>query len=173
MEDVTAPEVIDEQEPLVELAVASNHAFKTFNQMYAGSSTLVMNTPLHRAHRASQSWRELFRIDKHLSREEAADDGGKRLRSDTDIVQMCKRTKLRTRPIGKLSDLEAVARALYNNPSLRFRQPGQRNAMLATMGRHAAEQVVVVLATGSGKTLIAMVGAALDGAGTTVMEGWH
>ncbi|KJK84805.1 hypothetical protein H633G_11408 [Metarhizium anisopliae BRIP 53284] len=37
------------------------------------------------------------------------------------------------------------------------------------MGRHAAEQVVVVLATGSGKTLIAMVGAALDGAGTTIV----
>ncbi|EFZ03297.2 tlh3 [Metarhizium robertsii ARSEF 23] len=171
MEDVTASEVIDEEELLVDLAVASNHAFKTFNQMYAGSSTLVMNTPLHRAHRASRSWRELFRIDEHLSREEAAGDGGKRMRSgtDMDMVQMCKRTKLRTRPLGKVSDLEAVARALYNNPSLRFRRPGQRNAMLATMGRHAAEQVVVVLATGSGKTLIAMVGAALDGAGTTIV----
>ncbi|KJK86579.1 hypothetical protein H633G_09581, partial [Metarhizium anisopliae BRIP 53284] len=103
MEDVTASEVIDEEELLVDLAVASNHAFKTFNQMYAGSSTLVMNTPLHRAHRASRSWRELFRIDEHLSREEAAGDGGKRLRSgtDMDMVQMCKRTKLRTRPLGK------------------------------------------------------------------------
>lgn len=41
--------------------------------------------------------------------------------------------------------------------------------MLATMGPDAAEQVVVVLATGSGKTLIAMAAAALKGAGTTVM----
>ncbi|KAI5455820.1 hypothetical protein BGZ63DRAFT_368345, partial [Mariannaea sp. PMI_226] len=37
------------------------------------------------------------------------------------------------------------------------------------MGANAAEQVVVVLATSSGKTLIAMVGAALEGAGTTIM----
>lgn len=85
------------------------------------------------------------------------------------MVQICKRIKLRIRPLRKVSDLEVVARALYNNPSLRFRRPGQRNAMLATMGCHVAEQVIVVLAMGSGKTLIAMVGAALDGAGTMIV----
>ena len=174
METVTAPETIDEEELLVDLAEASNHAFKTFNHSYAGSTTLVMNTALHRAYRASQSWRTLFRIDEHLSREEAVGSGGKRLHSmvepdESDIVTACKMTKLRTRPVAKARQLEAVARVLYNDSSLQLRRPGQRNAMVATMGRQAAEQVVVVLATGSGKSLIAMVGAALDGAGTTIM----
>jgi len=41
--------------------------------------------------------------------------------------------------------------------------------MLAMMGPGAAEQVVVVLATGSGKTLIVMVAAVLEGAGTTIV----
>ncbi|KAL6359113.1 hypothetical protein LRP88_09313 [Fusarium phalaenopsidis] len=41
--------------------------------------------------------------------------------------------------------------------------------MLATLGPRPAEQVIVVLATGSGKTLIVMVGAALEGAATTIL----
>jgi superfamily II DNA helicase RecQ len=41
--------------------------------------------------------------------------------------------------------------------------------MLAVMGPRAAEQVIVVLRTGSGKSLIIMVAAAMEGAGTTVL----
>ena len=41
--------------------------------------------------------------------------------------------------------------------------------MLAAMGPRAAEQELVVLGTGSGKTLIVMVAAASEGAGTTIM----
>jgi phosphoribosylaminoimidazole (AIR) synthetase len=41
--------------------------------------------------------------------------------------------------------------------------------MLAVLGPGAAEQVVAVLATGSGKSLIFMVGATLRGAGTTIV----
>ena len=41
--------------------------------------------------------------------------------------------------------------------------------MLATMGPGAAEQVIAVLATGGGKTLIFMVAARLAGAGTTIV----
>ncbi|KAM5515467.1 hypothetical protein FOXYSP1_06434 [Fusarium oxysporum f. sp. phaseoli] len=37
------------------------------------------------------------------------------------------------------------------------------------VGLHAPEQVVVILATGSGKTLIFMVGAALEGSATTIL----
>jgi superfamily II DNA helicase RecQ len=37
------------------------------------------------------------------------------------------------------------------------------------VGPHAPEQVVVVLATGSGKTLTFMVGAALEGSETTIL----
>jgi superfamily II DNA helicase RecQ len=41
--------------------------------------------------------------------------------------------------------------------------------MLAVMGPRAAEQVIVVLGTGSGKSLIIMVAAVMEGAGTTVL----
>ncbi|KAH7183761.1 hypothetical protein BKA60DRAFT_475198 [Fusarium oxysporum] len=41
--------------------------------------------------------------------------------------------------------------------------------MLATIGPRAPEQVIVVLATGSGKTLVFMVGATLAGAETTIL----
>lgn len=41
--------------------------------------------------------------------------------------------------------------------------------MLATMGPQPAEQVIVFVATGSGKTLIVMVSAALEGAATTML----
>ncbi len=41
--------------------------------------------------------------------------------------------------------------------------------MLAVLGPRPAEQVVVVLATGSGKTLVVMVGAALDDGQTTIL----
>ena len=127
-------EVIDEEELLVDLAVASNYGYKTFNQTYAGFPTLVMNTPLHQTYQASQSWRILFQIDEHLSREEAADDSGKCLRSMAeldepgDMAETDKRTKLRTRPLAKVKDLEAVAREPYNNATLRLRHPGRRIA---------------------------------------------
>jgi superfamily II DNA helicase RecQ len=41
--------------------------------------------------------------------------------------------------------------------------------LLATVGPDAPEQVVVVLATRSGKTLTFMVGAALEGSATTIL----
>jgi superfamily II DNA or RNA helicase len=85
------------------------------------------------------------------------------------MVTACKKARFRTRPRATERDLVAVARKLYNDPDLQLRRPGQRDAMLAAMGTHAAEQVVVVLATGTGKTLIVMAAAALEGARTTIL----
>ena len=67
------------------------------------------------------------------------------------------------------ADLLAVARKLYNAPDLQFRVPGQRNGVLAIMGPQPAEQVVLVIGTGSGKTLVVMIGAAIADAGTTIL----
>ncbi|KAG5912681.1 hypothetical protein E4U61_000174, partial [Claviceps capensis] len=80
-----------------------------------------------------------------------------------------KKARLRVRPKQTAGTLEAVARQLYNDPTMKFRQPGQRNAMLAMLGPRATDQVVAVLATGSGKTLLYMVGAKLAGAGITIV----
>ncbi|KAJ3453957.1 hypothetical protein MRS44_018589 [Fusarium solani] len=65
--------------------------------------------------------------------------------------------------------LISVARHLYNDGTLQLRRPGQRDAMLAVLGPQPPEQIVVVLDTGSGKTLIVMVVASLVGAVTTVV----
>jgi superfamily II DNA helicase RecQ len=67
------------------------------------------------------------------------------------------------------ADLLTVARKLYNSPDLQLRVPGQRQALLAVMGTQHAEQVVAVLATGSGETLIPMVGASVADARTTIL----
>lgn len=66
------------------------------------------------------------------------------------------------------ADLLAVAQKLYHTPDLQFQVPSQRNRVLAVMGPQPAEQVVLVIGTGSGKTLIVMVGAAVADTGTTI-----
>ncbi|KAK2684623.1 hypothetical protein QWA68_017018, partial [Fusarium oxysporum] len=165
-EIATLDEVEDETE-LADLAGMSNHSFRTFNFAYAGSTTLTVTNSLHRAYRASQSWRSLFRIDSVLQ--------GKRPRTVSEaqaqgsLLNACKKTRFRTRPVAREDSITSVARRLYNDPDLQLRRPGQRDALLATVGLHAPEQVVVVLATGSGKTLIFMVGAALEGSATTIL----
>ncbi|PWI65243.1 hypothetical protein PCL_07293 [Purpureocillium lilacinum] len=85
------------------------------------------------------------------------------------IASTCKRTRLRARPTEKEAGLLAVARRLHNDPDLQLRRPGQQRAMMATMGPRPAEQILVVLATGSGKSLTATVAASLEGAGTTIL----
>ncbi|KFY92766.1 hypothetical protein V500_04037 [Pseudogymnoascus sp. VKM F-4518 (FW-2643)] len=58
-EDITAEDMEDEYD-LVTLALQSNHSYATFNMTYAGSTMLTMDTLLHRNHRASMLWHNLF-----------------------------------------------------------------------------------------------------------------
>jgi hypothetical protein len=159
-------EQVEEEAELATLAEMSNHGFRTFNHSFAGSTTLTTTSLLHRAYRASESWRTLFRIDQVLQ--------GKRPRTVSEtqsqgLLKSCRKTQFRIRPAAKGDEITSIARRLYNNPELQLRYPGQRDAMLATLGPRAAEQVIVVLATGSGKTLVFMVGAMLGGARTTIL----
>ncbi|KAG6248565.1 hypothetical protein E4U49_008391 [Claviceps purpurea] len=166
----------NEEESLIgDLAQASNHSYTTFNRIYAGSTTLATNAVIERARRASESWRALFGTDRLLA-EEKARRGRSRKRawlgeSEEFIGSMStyKKARLRARPTQNAGALQAVARQLYNDPTMKFRQPGQRDAMLAMLGPRATDQVVAVLATGSGKTLLYMVGAKLAGAGITIV----
>ncbi|KAF4335798.1 tlh3 [Fusarium beomiforme] len=166
MGEIAASEEVEDEADLAYLSGMSNHSFRTFNYTYAGSTTLTVTSSLHRAYRASQSWRSLFRIDQVLQ--------GKRppAVSDTQaqgLLNACKKVRFRARPAAKEDGIIAAARRLHNDPELQLRRPGQRDAMLATMGPRAPEQVIVVLATGSGKTLVFMVGATLAGAETTIL----
>jgi hypothetical protein len=165
LEDNIGEDIEDELD-LVALAELSNHTYYTFNHAYAGTTTLTMNTLLYRNYRASESWRSLFRFDHILQ--------GKRPRGASEtlslrMLEASKRGQFRKRGAYSEADLLSIARKLYDTPDLQFRVPGQRRGILAILGPRSAEQIVLVLGTGSGKTLVFLVGAAITGAGTTIL----
>jgi superfamily II DNA helicase RecQ len=165
LEDCVGESIEDELD-LIALAEQSNHSYHTFNHAYAGTTTLTMSALLHRSYRASDSWRTFFRFDHLLQ--------GKRPRGSSETLSLrmldaSKRGQLCRKGAYSEADLLAVARKLYNDPVLQFRAPGQRNGVLAIMGPQPAEQVILVLGTGAGKTLVVMISAAIAGAGTTIL----
>ena len=161
-----AAEDPEDELDLIAMAEQSNHTYGTFNRAYAGTTTLTMSALLHRNYRASESWRTFFRFDHILQ--------GKRPRGASETLSLrmldaSKRCQMRRKGAYSEADLLAVARRLYNAPDLQFRVPGQRNGVLAIMGPQPAEQVVLVIGTGSGKTLVVMIGAAVADARTTIL----
>jgi hypothetical protein len=54
-QDVTLEDVEDELD-LAALALQSDHTYATFNMTYTSSTTLTIDTLLHRNHRASKLW---------------------------------------------------------------------------------------------------------------------
>jgi superfamily II DNA helicase RecQ len=161
-----AAEDIEDELDLIAMAEQSNHTYHTFNHAYAGTTTLTMNALLHRNYRASESWRAFFRFDHILQ--------GKRPRGASETLSLrmldaSKRGQLRQKGTYSEADLLAVAQKLHNAPDLKFRVPGQRNGVLAIMGPQPAEQVVLVIGTGSGKTLVIMISAAVADARTTIL----
>ena len=108
-------EDIEDELDLVALAELNNHTFHTFNHAYTGTTTLTMNTLLHRNYRASESWRTFFRFDHVLQ--------GKRPRDASETLSLrmldaSKRGQMRRRGAYAEADLLAVARKLYNAPDL-------------------------------------------------------
>ena len=85
------------------------------------------------------------------------------------MLDAFKRARFRRKGAYSEADLVTVARKLYNAPGMQLRVPGQRNGLLAVMGPQPAEQVVLVMGTGSGKTLVFLVGTALPDARTTLL----
>ncbi|KAF4449203.1 telomere-associated recq helicase [Fusarium austroafricanum] len=84
------------------------------------------------------------------------------------LIKCSRKVRFRARPAAKEDGITAAACRLHNDPELQLRRPGQRDAMLATIGPRAPEQATAVLATGSGKTLVSMAGATLAGAEITI-----
>ncbi|RAL65543.1 hypothetical protein DID88_001108 [Monilinia fructigena] len=122
-----------------------------------------MNTMLHRGFRASASWHSFFRFAFVLQ--------GKRASSPSDalVLQAAKRSRFRQRQGYSEEDLLQVAQRLFSSVPFQFRQPGQRRGVLTTFGTTFHEQVILILGTGSGKTLIPMLSASLADASTTIM----
>ncbi|KAF7880786.1 uncharacterized protein EAF01_000538 [Botrytis porri] len=161
--DHTPGEFVEDESDLRALAEFSNHSFQTFNVAYAGTTNLTMNTMLHRGFRASASWHSFFRFDFVLQ--------GKRASSPSDalVLRAAKRSRFRQRQGYSEEDLLQVAQRLFPSVTFQFRQPGQRRGVLTTFGTTFHEQVILILGTGSGKTLIPMLSASLADASTTIM----
>jgi len=164
-QDITIEDIEDESD-LAALALQSNHSVSTFHGTYAGSTGLTMDTLLHRNHRASKLWQDLFRFDVILQ--------GKRERSESNVLSIrmldnVKRSQERKQATYSEADLLTVARRVHHQPHLQFRVPGQRAGILAVLGAQRADQVVVILGTGSGKTMIITLSISLADAGTTIL----
>ena len=85
------------------------------------------------------------------------------------MLDASKRGQFRQRGTYSEADLLSLARKLFSKPDLQFRAPGQQKAVLAVLGPRSAEQVVIVLGTGSGKSLVFLLSAAIVDAGTTIL----
>lgn len=62
LEDGVGEDIEDELD-LVALAELSNYTYYIFNYVYAGTTTLTINTLLYRNYRVFESWRTLFWFD--------------------------------------------------------------------------------------------------------------
>lgn len=85
------------------------------------------------------------------------------------MVDASKHSQMRRKGAYSEADLLTVARKLHSAPNMKFRAPGQRNGVIAIMGSQLAEQVVLILGTGSGKSLVFQVGAMVADARTTIL----
>jgi superfamily II DNA helicase RecQ len=85
------------------------------------------------------------------------------------MLDASKRGQMRKKGAYCEADLLTVARRLHNAPNMQFWVLGQRNGVIAIMGPQPAEQVVLILGTGSGKILVFQVGTAVADAWTTIL----
>ncbi|KYK58877.1 hypothetical protein DCS_00004 [Drechmeria coniospora] len=114
--------------------------------------------------RASRSWRGLFKFDQVLSGKRPPPADG-----PAGIAAACKRARVRQRPYAGEDDILAAARYIYRDPKLEFRTPGQRAAAMAMLAPDLPDQLIVVLGTGSGKSLLFIVGTLVQDAGVTIV----
>ena len=159
-----------------------NHSTWTVNRAYANQLNNnfgnVWDGLIRRSLRASVLWQELWGLDRLLMHS-SPDGSRKRKRSVEPAVgvapqdyrpQMLKRLSMgryRQRRQWSAAALLKGARALYRDPKLRWKSEAQRRAMTTLMSR--TEQVVAVLPTGAGKSLLFMLPCTLPGAGLTIL----
>lgn len=75
----------------------------------------------------------------------------------------------RVRPTYSEVEVLIKVRQLYKKDALEFRSSAQREAVRAICGDEPAEQVIVIMATGAGKTLPILIPSQMPGAGTTII----
>ncbi|HEY0934969.1 MAG TPA: DEAD/DEAH box helicase, partial [Trebonia sp.] len=147
-----------------------NHSTRTVNRAYANQHNAnfgnVWDGLIRRNLRASALWRDLWGLDQLLG------PAGKRQRDGGDVggPQMLKKIAMgvyRPRKRWSAAALLKGARKLYRDDALQWKSAAQEQAMTTVMSW--TEQVVVVMATGEGKSLLFMLPCVLPGAGVTIL----
>ena len=164
-------------------ATQRNHTTWTANRAYANQQNNsfgnVWDGLLRKNLRASALWKDLWGLDELLQPaggkrkrdgEEGGRGGGGGGDGDGGGPQMLKRIAMGVRRPRKRWSAAALlrrARELYRDDALRWKSAAQERAMATIMS--GTEQVVVVMATGEGKSLLFMLPCTLPDAGVTIL----
>ncbi|KFZ20411.1 hypothetical protein V501_00159 [Pseudogymnoascus sp. VKM F-4519 (FW-2642)] len=147
-----------------------NYSTWTANRAYANQQNSsfgnVWDGLIRRNLRASTLWKDFWGLDSLLG------SPSKRKRSDLDVdgPQLLKRIARGVyRPRKKWSSAALLrgARQLYGDEALQWKSAMQERAMVTVMS--GSEQVVVVLGTGEGKSMLFMLPSVLPDAGITIL----
>jgi hypothetical protein len=147
-----------------------NHSTRTVNRAYANQHNAnfgnVWDGLIRRNLRASTLWKDLWGLDQLLG------PAGKRKRDGEDIggPQMLKKIAMgvyRPRKKWSAAALLKNARKLYQDDTLQWKSAAQERAVTTVMSW--TEQVVVIMATGEGKSLLFMLPCILPDAGITIL----
>lgn len=147
-----------------------NHSTRTVNRAYANQHNAnfgnVWDGLIRRNLRASTLWKDLWGLDQLLG------PAGKRQRDGGDVggPQMLKKIAMgvyRPRKKWSAAALLKSARKLYRDDALQWKSAAQERAMTTVMSW--TEQVVVIMATGEGKSLLFMLPCILPDAGVTIL----
>ena len=147
-----------------------NHSTWTVNRSYANQQNNsfgnVWDGLIRRNLRASTLWKDFWGLDAIL------ESGSKRKRDESDpdgprLLKRIARGVYRPRRKWSAAALLKGARQLYDNEALQWKSAMQERAMVTVMS--GTEQVVVVLGTGEGKSLLFMLPSVLPNVGITIL----
>jgi len=175
-QDEPAADEVDEDgrdQEAATLISMSNHSLQTHRNAYANANPFanIWDGKLVRSYHASRVWAQFFGLGDRSSAS-AGSALGKRPHSRTAQEQVDARKVLRlgrdrAKRYWSTAALLFEARRLYQNAQLQWRCPEQEQAMRLVANR--APEVLLVLATGSGKSLMFMLGSSLPDARTTIV----
>lgn len=143
-----------------------NHRTRTANRAYANQAGAAYGGAwdglIRRGLRASQMWQDYFGVDVVLkaTKRPASPAGGRLAKLQAAGIH-------RPRRRWAAEDLLQEMRRLHRDNAMDWRSPEQREAMVAVAG--AAEQVVAVLPTGAGKSMLFLLPCVLPGAACTLL----
>ena len=149
-----------------------NHSTWTVNRAYANQQNSsfgnVWDGLIRRGLRASTLWKDLWGLDALLEPTSKRKRGRGSLGPDGPrLLQRIARGAYRPRTKWSSTALLRGARRLYSDEALQWKSAMQERAAVTVMS--GSEQVVVVLGTGEGKSLLFMLPCVLPDAGITIL----